>query len=58
MITERYYGADGEKVPCREGYDELHRNPDGTETYYLNGEEYFSPEEEQQNESAGDDEAA
>ena len=58
VITERYYGADGEKVPCREGYDELHRNPDGTETYYLNGEEYFSPEEEQQNESAGDDEAA
>ena len=46
MIVERYYGLDGEKTPCKYGYDELHRTAEGEETYYLNGEEYYVPGEQ------------
>ena len=45
IAAERYYGADGAMIPCKDGYDEVHISADGTETYYLNGEEYSVPED-------------
>ncbi len=48
-IAERYFGADGEPIACKDGYDEVRwtygEDQKVTETtYYLNGE-VFQPEE-------------
>ncbi len=48
-IAERYYGADGEPIACKDGYDEVHwaygEDQKVTDTtYYLKGE-VFQPEE-------------
>ena len=42
IIIERYYDADGERMLCKEGYDEIHRTYDEEKRpvrleYYTNG---------------------
>ena len=42
-IVERYYGKDGERIPCKDGYDETHREYNDLKQairfeYWLNGE--------------------
>ena len=57
MTAERYYGPDNEMIPCSKGYDEI-RFVDGETVYYLNGDPYTSPaEEEPASESAEEDAA-
>ena len=58
IIVERYYGSDGEKIPCKAGYDELHRTAEGEETYYLNGKEYHVPGEEEPEEETKEQDPA
>ena len=58
MTIERYYGADGKKIPCKDGYDEVHRNADGEEIYYLNGDVYHLPGEEDPTEEPTDNKDA
>ena len=56
IVTERYYGADEKQIPCKEGYDEVHRTAEGMETYYLLGKEFVIPEEDPAEEESKEDE--
>ena len=48
ITVERYYGPDGEKIPCKDGYDEIHRKFNELKqavrfAYFLNGEPFVMP---------------
>ena len=58
MTAERYYGPDGKKIACKDGYDEMHRTSEGEEIYYLNGNVYHVPEEDPEEEQAENEDAA